>query len=72
MQLLNTLIWTTEYSWQLRRLRNAMWQTATDNSAEDDISAILLSGLSNVYTDYITTYEEYQQQGLDSMENIII
>ena len=48
-----------------------MWSTANENGAEDDISAILLSGLSNVYTDYITTYEEYQQQGLDSMENII-
>ena len=49
-----------------------MWSTATDYGAEDDVSAILLSGLSNVYTDYITTYEEYQQQGLDSMENIIM
>ena len=47
-----------------------MWSTATDNGAEGDISAILLSGLSNVYTDYITTFEEYQQQRYEGASTI--
>ena len=55
---------------QLRRLRNAMWSTVTNNGAQGDISAILLSGLSNVYTDYITTFEEYQQQRYEGASTI--
>ena len=47
-----------------RRVRNALWSTAGDNGAAgDEVSAVLLSGLSNAYTDYIATFEEYQQQG---------
>ena len=37
-----------------------MWSTAGDNGVAPD--TILLSGLANVYTGYITTFEEYQQQ----------
>ncbi len=43
-----------------RRLRGAMEAVATAEGVE--IEKIILTGLSNAYTGYITTYEEYQQQ----------
>jgi neutral ceramidase len=45
-----------------RRVREAMYSAAEDSGVADQVATIMLTGLSNVYTGYITTEEEYQQQ----------
>ena len=42
-------------------MRNLVQSTAVSNGASAD-SVVVLAGLSNVYTHYITTFEEYQGQ----------
>lgn len=42
-----------------RRLRDAVRQTIIDNGGSENTTTIL-AGLSNVYTSYIATPEEYQ------------
>lgn len=41
-----------------RRLRNKISAVAAASSGQD--SDVILAGLSNIYTNYITTPEEYQ------------
>lgn len=45
-----------------RRLRKTILETLKKNSAADDNSVVVIAGLSNTYTNYITTFEEYQTQ----------
>ncbi|CAO2165609.1 unnamed protein product [Urochloa humidicola] len=46
-----------------RRLRDAVKKTLTsDNSGEFDDIHVVLAGLTNTYSQYITTFEEYQIQ----------
>ena len=54
-----------------RRLRDAISQKVmeTTRGSEDD-TKIMLAGLSNVYTHYITTYEEYQKQRYEGASTI--
>ena len=42
-------------------MRNEIQSTALSNGAPS-ATAVVLAGLSNVYTHYITTFEEYQRQ----------
>ena len=42
-----------------RRLRDAVKKTLLDNGFPSNI-AVVIAGLSNTYSDYVTTYEEYQ------------
>jgi neutral ceramidase len=46
-----------------RRLRDAVKKVLTsDNSGEFNDIHVVLAGLSNTYSQYITTFEEYQIQ----------
>ncbi|CAG0890551.1 unnamed protein product [Darwinula stevensoni] len=45
-----------------RRLRNDMTQVLESHGAENP--TVVIAGLSNTYSDYITTYEEYQASDL--------
>ena len=42
-----------------RRLRDAVRQAMLDAGFPSD-SIMVIAGLSNTYSDYVTTYEEYQ------------
>lgn len=42
-----------------RRLRDAVKQTLLDNGFPKD-AIVVIAGLSNTYSDYVATYEEYQ------------
>lgn len=42
-----------------RRLRNAVKNAVIENGGSDD-TRVIITGLSNVYTNYIATPEEYQ------------
>ncbi|XP_050511965.1 neutral ceramidase isoform X2 [Diabrotica virgifera virgifera] len=44
-----------------RRLREAIYQEAIQNGADKD-TKVVIAGLSNFYTHYVTTREEYQLQ----------
>ncbi|XP_044261927.1 neutral ceramidase-like [Tribolium madens] len=52
-----------------RRLRNSVQEAAISNGASPDTKAII-TGLSNVYTSYITTPEEYQMQRYEGASTI--
>ncbi|KJE90898.1 neutral/alkaline nonlysosomal ceramidase [Capsaspora owczarzaki ATCC 30864] len=45
-----------------RRLRDAVKQALIEEGAIDQNGVVLISGLSNTYSDYVTTFEEYQVQ----------
>lgn len=45
-----------------RRLRNTVQQILIDNNQWYSDSHIVIAGLSNSFSHYVTTYEEYQQQ----------
>ena len=52
-------------------LRNAILEKTIDilpQNTED--TKVMLAGLSNVYTHYITTYEEYQKQRYEGASTI--
>ena len=54
-----------------RMLRNAILEKTIDilpQNTED--TKVMLAGLSNVYTHYITTYEEYQKQRYEGASTI--
>ncbi|KAM3913365.1 putative neutral ceramidase C [Leptodactylus fuscus] len=51
-----------------RRLREAVKQELDRSDTKD--TDVLVSGLSNVYTHYITTYEEYQAQRYEAASTI--
>ena len=42
-----------------RRLRNVVRKTLLDNGFPSNVS-VVIAGLSNTYSDYVTTFEEYQ------------
>ena len=42
-----------------RRLRNTVRKTLLDNGFPSNV-AVVIAGLSNTYSDYVTTFEEYQ------------
>ena len=44
-----------------RRLRNSVLNTLLKEGMSND-SQVVIAGLSNVYSDYIATFEEYQAQ----------
>ena len=44
-----------------RRLRGVVHQALTEAGLPNN-SEVVIAGLSNVYSDYITTFEEYQEQ----------
>lgn len=44
-----------------RRLRAAVWGTLLEGGMPKN-SRVVIAGLSNVYSDYIATFEEYQEQ----------
>lgn len=47
-----------------RRLREAVKETlvSNGNGAFDDETDIVIAGLTNTYSQYIATFEEYKQQ----------
>ena len=47
-----------------RRLRAAVYGTLIEGGMPNN-SRVVIAGLSNVYSDYIATYEEYQEQRYD-------
>jgi len=54
-----------------RRLRNTIRQALRDAKYTDAESAVItISGLSNAYTHYITTYEEYTYQRYEAGSNL--
>lgn len=48
-------------NYYFRRLRESIYQAATSCGATPT-TKVVLAGLSNIYTHYVTTYEEYQLQ----------
>ena len=44
-----------------RRMRRSILEAANNIGAEPD-TKVVLAGMANVYTHYITTFEEYQVQ----------
>eukprot|EP00094_Tigriopus_californicus_P008850 TCALIF_08531-PA protein Name:"Similar to ASAH2 Neutral ceramidase (Homo sapiens)" AED:0.15 eAED:0.15 QI:0/0/0/0.9/1/1/10/0/689 len=52
-----------------RRMRNTIYNAAVDNGASSD-TKVVLAGLCNVYTHYITTFEEYQRQRYEAASTI--
>ena len=42
-----------------RRTRNAVLEELKKNGYSDE-TKVVIAGLSNTYSDYVTTYEEYQ------------
>nr|XP_023018453.1 neutral ceramidase [Leptinotarsa decemlineata] len=52
-----------------RRLRNLVSQTISENGGPTDVK-VIIAGLSNVYTSYIATFEEYQMQRYEGASTI--
>ncbi|KAI6661045.1 Neutral ceramidase-like [Oopsacas minuta] len=52
-----------------RRLRDAVYETLVKEGMTNG-SQVVIAGLSNVYSDYITTYEEYQEQRYEAASTI--
>lgn len=50
-------------------MRNTIYNAAVDNGASSD-TKVVLAGLCNVYTHYITTFEEYQRQRYEAASTI--
>ncbi len=48
-----------------RRMRKA-----TEEAAGDHLSKIVMAGLCNAYTHYVTTWEEYQEQRYEAASTI--
>lgn len=56
-----------------RRLREAVKETLTSNGNGefDNDTHVVIAGLSNTYSQYIATFEEYKQQRYEVMSNIL-
>lgn len=52
-----------------RRLREQLYDVAVANGAPAD-TKVTIAGLSNAYTHYITTFEEYQKQRYEAASTI--
>ncbi|XP_071952076.1 uncharacterized protein [Antedon mediterranea] len=53
-----------------RRLRDNVLQVLVANGLKADSTKVLIAGLSNTYSDYITTLEEYQVQRYEGASTI--
>ncbi|KAJ3275788.1 hypothetical protein HDV01_007255 [Terramyces sp. JEL0728] len=53
-----------------RRLRKAILSQLVQDGTVDSDAHIVLAGLSNIYTSYVTTYEEYLQQRYEAGSTI--
>ena len=53
-----------------RRLKRAIQSRVEEISQGEVDMKIMIAGLSNVYTHYITTYEEYQRQRYEAASTI--
>ena len=53
-----------------RMLRKAILEKTIDIPQNTEDTKVMLAGLSNVYTHYITTYEEYQKQRYEGASTI--
>ncbi|CAL8074457.1 unnamed protein product [Orchesella dallaii] len=53
-----------------RRLRKAVESVVVANAPDSETPHVVIAGLSNVYTHYITTYEEYQKQRYEAASTI--
>ena len=51
----------------LRRMRETVTTAAEEILGTTDVVDVVLAGLCNVYTHYIATFEEYQEQRFCSM-----
>ena len=51
-------------------MRDAVASTAFDITQGSEDLKVVLAGLSNVYTHYITTYEEYKPQRYEAASTI--
>ena len=51
-------------------MRDAVASTAFDITQGSEELKVVLAGLSNVYTHYITTYEKYQPQRYEAASTI--
>ena len=51
-------------------LRKAILEKTMDIPQNTQDTKVMLAGLSNVYTHYITTYEEYQKQRYEGASTI--
>jgi neutral ceramidase len=45
-----------------RRLRDTVFQTLAKYGQADENTVVVIAGLSNAYSHYIATYEEYGKQ----------
>jgi hypothetical protein len=45
-----------------RRIRRAVLEGAVAGGASANRTKVVLAGMGNVYTHYVTTFEEYQHQ----------
>jgi len=52
-----------------RRLRETVQKVLTENGFTND-SVMVIAGLSNTYSDYVATYEEYQEQRYEAASTV--
>ena len=53
-----------------RRMRESVQNMALEVTQGSEDTVVVLAGLSNVYTHYITTFEEYQRQRYEAASTI--
>lgn len=53
-----------------RRMRNAVTEAIKENQPGGADPHVVIAGLSNVYTHYIATYEEYQKQRYEAASTL--
>ena len=51
-------------------MREHLHAVALDNGADEAETKVIISGLCNVYTHYITTFEEYQRQRYEAASTL--
>lgn len=53
-----------------RRMRKAVAEAVKENLSDGSDPHVVIAGLSNVYTHYIATYEEYQKQRYEAASTL--
>lgn len=53
-----------------RRMRRAVEEAVRENQPDGSDPHVVIAGLSNVYTHYIATYEEYQRQRYEAASTL--
>ena len=53
-----------------RRMRKTVAETVTSQEGGEENPIVVVAGLSNTYTHYITTFEEYQRQRYEAASTI--